>query len=102
MPAPRSQAGAILGRDDRIYVAGGSGPGGVVANTFYAYSPRANSWQTLPPLLSARAEAELAIAGNGEIYAFGGYTGAGFLRLVEAYNPSTRNWASRTQMPSAR
>jgi N-acetylneuraminic acid mutarotase len=102
MPAPRMQVGATLGRDGRIYVAGGSGPGGVVADTFYAYSPRVDSWRTLAPLPSARAEPELATADGGDIYAFGGYTGAGFLRLVEAYNPSGRTWSSRTSMPSGR
>jgi N-acetylneuraminic acid mutarotase len=102
MPAPRTQVGATLGRDGRIYVAGGSGPGGVLADTFYAYSPGADSWRTLTPLPSARAEAELATARDGKIYAFGGYTGAGFLRLVEAYDPASRTWSSRTPMPSAR
>ena len=102
MPAPRLHVGAALGRDGRIYVAGGSGPGGVSADTFYGYSPGANSWQTLTPMPSARAEAELATADNGNIYAFGGYTGSGFLRLVEAYDSSTRTWSSRTPMPVAR
>jgi N-acetylneuraminic acid mutarotase len=94
--------GATLGRDGRIYVAGGSGPGGLLADTFYAYSPGVDSWQTLAPMPSARAEAELAASRDGRIYAFGGYTGAGFLRLVEAYDPSSRTWSSRTPMPSAR
>lgn len=67
MPAPRMHIGAALGRDGRIYVARGSGPGGVVADTFYAYSPRANSWRTLTPLPSARAEAELATANDAVI-----------------------------------
>ena len=95
------QVGSTLGRDGRIYIAGGSGPDGVLADTFYAYSPGADSWRTLTPLPSARAEAELATVRDGKIYAFGGYTAAGFLRLVEAYDPSSRTWSSRMPMPSA-
>jgi N-acetylneuraminic acid mutarotase len=102
MPAPRMQVGATLGRDGRIYVAGGSGPGGVLADAFYAYSPRGDSWRTLTPLPSPRADAELITAEDGNIYAFGGYTGGGYLNFVEAYDPSTRTWLSRRPMPSAR
>ncbi len=39
---------------------------------------------------------------NGKIYAIGGVNKTGFLRTVEAYDPSTNLWSTKYSMPEAR
>jgi N-acetylneuraminic acid mutarotase len=71
MPTPRMQAAATLGKDSKIYVAGGTGAGGFV-RALEVYSPASDSWRSLAPLPSARAESELATSKDGKIFAIGG------------------------------
>ena len=42
------------------------------------------------------------VAGNGQIYVFGGQNDSGFLNSAEVYTPSTNSWAQLPPMPTAR
>jgi N-acetylneuraminic acid mutarotase len=63
------------------------------------------SWTTRAPMPTARAELGVAAASDGKIYAIGGYAihnnGAG-VGTVEAYDPSTNKWTTRSSMPTPR
>ena len=108
MPTPRySAAGAQVG--GRILVAGGSGSGFLSTSVSEIYDPATNSWSTAGSLPSERTELAGAESG-GRMYAIGGNEGltAALLpwyfpyRNVDAYDPTTNAWTSRSAMPTAR
>ncbi|MDQ2867841.1 MAG: putative Ig domain-containing protein [Verrucomicrobiota bacterium] len=85
---------------EKIYVAGGkvaACPSSPVA-TLEAYNPNADSWVTLGPMPTARANLGAANV-NGVVYFVGGQTGcAGAVGNVEAYNVATKSWVGRQPM----
>jgi len=59
-----------------------------------------NIWSAVAPLDIARSKVGVAIVDN-VIYAIGGYNGE-YLGIVEAYNPLTNTWITKTSMPTPR
>lgn len=103
MPTQRSELqGAVLG--DRIYFAGGLGRGGSILDTFEAYLPSDDRWETLASLPRPMHHVALA-ALDGRIYLSGGYSS---LRMAEgerylwAYEPETDRWLELADMPAPR
>jgi N-acetylneuraminic acid mutarotase len=74
---------------------------GRVADNFYAYSPRTNSWKSLAALPFARANAQLATTPDGTVLSFGGFTSQGIISNVDAYSPTTNTWSARKPIPFA-
>jgi len=99
----------------KIYVLGGRGPGGTgiysttLMNELEVYDTEANTWQTLPPMPTARAGLGAAIVGN-TLYAIGGRVGwaGGVLKMgqvvntVEAYDINTGRWTTKSPLPTPR
>jgi hypothetical protein len=106
-PCPRGVSGLA---GTCVYAFGGLTAVGAALSTVQAYSPATNTWATLPSLPTA----SYALAGTTApclrgvsglvgtcVYAFGGYSGTGFLSTVQAYSPATNTWATLPSMPTA-
>ncbi|MGT2532752.1 kelch repeat-containing protein [Streptomyces nojiriensis] len=99
-PCPPGQTGTC------VYAVGGEN-GGMYQNAAEVYNPVNNSWSTLMAMPTRReylgAAAAACPPGQSGIcvYAVGGF-GAGFLSLVESYNPATNAWSPVASMPTAR
>lgn len=59
------------------------------------------SWTTVASMGTARAQPGAVVHPSGNIYVFGGYTGATTLSAAEAYNIATNTWTARAAMPVA-
>jgi hypothetical protein len=101
MPTKRSAAVAmVVGK--KIYVGGGRPPRG---NDFAVYDTETDKWEVLPDMPSDRNH----LAGgavDGKLYFIGGRVVAGgpgkMWDVVEMYDPATKTWSKRAQMPRAR
>jgi N-acetylneuraminic acid mutarotase len=103
-PRLRAASGVVNG----IYYLAGGNVGVGPVNTLKmleAYDPKTNSWTTKTPMPTARLLAGAAVV-DGRLYVFGGYKGFGVVNpesnTVEAYNPFTDTWGTKTPMPTAR
>lgn len=78
MPTARSELGLSLGADDKIYAIGGRITDiqghGYLTDVVEIYDPLTDTWQTGPPLPSARDGMGAVLCGHG-IYAIGGDRG---------------------------
>ena len=82
-------AAAVMG--GKIYVTGGSVPGGEWENTVCVYDPQANAWTKLASMGTARFGHASAAVG-GKLYVFGGRDGDEYLSTAEIYDPASGNW----------
>lgn len=100
MPAPRSNV-ALIKSQQKIYVLGGNDAIGAT-KTFWAFTPKTKSWQTLPSMLIPRF-AHVAILKNKQLVVFGGMQAEKkqmhYLRSIEAYNFQTHAWKTVGKMP---
>ena len=78
--------------DGRILAIGGYAS--TYATAVYAYSPVANTWATLAPMLTARYHAAATRGLDGRVYVFGGRTSVGVATTAEVYNPTTNAWST--------
>jgi N-acetylneuraminic acid mutarotase len=105
MPSARcgAAAGVIKGK---VYVVGGAtgGDGSVVLNVNEIYDPKGNTWNTGAPMPTARWVPASAVV-NDILYVIGGCTvgcdGADALSVVEAYDPATNTWSTKSPLPNA-
>jgi IPT/TIG domain/Kelch motif len=107
MSTPRYGPAATTGLDGRIYVLGGntSGIHSSGLNTAEVYTPKTNSWSSLPPMSTARSYLAAATGPDGRIYAIGGDDNsyvANILASVEAYDPIQNVWQPVAAMPGRR
>jgi N-acetylneuraminic acid mutarotase len=65
-----------------------------------AYTPGANSWQTVVSLSTGRNGLAAATV-DGKVYVIGGYT-TGVSDLVEVNDPAINTWRGRAALPTAR
>lgn len=101
MPDRRAAAGAAL-VGDKIFIAGGVGPGGLAESTL-EYDPENNQWTKRPSVPTKREH--LGVASDGErLVVVGGRTaGIGTnLSAAEMYNPADEKWTKLPDMPTAR
>jgi uncharacterized repeat protein (TIGR03803 family) len=105
---PVAVAGAATGLiSGKIYVVGGFATyGGEPVNNNQIYNPSTNMWTTgaaIPTPVWAAASAVV----SGILYVIGGYEGPEGAsqnpsNLVQAYNPKTNTWSTKSAMPTAR
>jgi N-acetylneuraminic acid mutarotase len=106
MPTSRAGPGAAV-VDGKIYAIGGEIRSGAKLATNEMYDPTLNSWTTKAPMPTNRSQIGIAVY-QGKIYCFGGCaynTTLGHWEdtsAVEAYNPATNTWETKTPMPTAR
>ena len=107
MPTARWGHTAVAGTDGRVYVIGGEAGDYNYISTVEVYDPKTDSWTTAAPMPTARSGHGAAMGLDGRIYVMGGYYGSAFdqnatLNVVEAYDPSTDQWATVAPLPTAR
>jgi len=105
MPTAREGARAATLPDGRIAVLGGGSlcgtslcDHGVVYDRIEVYDPAANSWATLPHMLTPRYRPAVALLG-GQLYAIGGSDGASVLAIAESLNLTTDTWSVAPSLP---
>ena len=72
---------------------------------FAAYDTVTNTWETLDPIPAPGRNHAVGAAVNGIFYIIGGRTNGpmdGLQNRVDAYDPSTRTWTQKANMPVAR
>lgn len=106
MPTARGRL-ALAVVDGILYAIGGctdNACGGFVG-TVEAYDPLTDTWNTTPlaPMPTPRRDFLVGVV-DGIIYAVGGLQGpaSNGIDTVEAYDPSTDTWTTKTSMPTAR
>lgn len=109
MPQGLEQAASAV-IDGKLYVAGGAAGNGLVGAALYRYDPGSDSvpdgWTALTPMPTAR-DGAVGAAMNGKFYVIGGLAGpnnvqSNYLNVVEAYDPATDSWTTKTPAPTAR
>lgn len=104
LPEPMCRFAAVA-LQDQIYLIGGlSGHNDRHANhssAVYAYHPRTATWTQRAPL-PFPLHGHGAIAYDGKILVFGGYTREGPAGQVLMYHPEADSWISRAEMPTPR
>ena len=102
MPAPRgSHAAAVL--DDILYVAGGNGPDGHVAEV-WAFDPAAASWSVVgDPMPTPRDHTSGGALGGGFCVAGGDVAGHGEnTDATECFDPASGAWTTHAPVPTLR
>ena len=106
IPTARYGASAVA-VDGKAYVISGeittssnqSRPTGAVE----VYDPATDSWTRKPDMPLVQEASEAAVAVNGNIYLFGGWSETNVcLTIVQAYDPATGRWISKTEMSRRR
>jgi astacin (peptidase family M12A)/Kelch motif protein len=73
-----------------------------IATINQLYPPNNTRWVTRATMLTPRKQLAASVL-SGVLYTIGGVNAAGtVLTKVEAYNPSTNTWTTKTSLPSAR
>jgi N-acetylneuraminic acid mutarotase len=101
---PLYLAAVAAGNDGRIYLAGGYGTGGPMAQTTF-YDPTTGLYSATGFMTVARGGATAAVLANGKILVAGGYTSnsPGSVTLsAELYDPSTGMWTATGSMAQRR
>jgi hypothetical protein len=115
MPTARSGPGSAAapcpkGLDGTcVYSVGGAdASGGTFFATLEAYSPKSDTWVTLPSMPTARGSLAAAAAPCPQglqgtcLYAVGGFDGSNFVGTLEAYSPKSNIWTTLPSMPTPR
>jgi hypothetical protein len=104
MPSARTEAGVGV-IDGKLYVVGGFDANYVLTSGMAVYDPATDVWTTLAPMPTRRS-APVAVL-NGLLYVVGGFSStgqggccAGLTTTVEAYDPKTNTWTTRTALPA--
>lgn len=96
MPTPRSELGAVTGRDGRIYaIGGGIGDQFTPSDAVEVYSPDSNTWEAAAPLPTAMDEVNATVDRNGNMYAINEDT-------MAIYNAKDGAWSLGPPMPTPR
>lgn len=104
MPTPRQHidCGVVNGK---IYVIGGLSSWEVYTGINEAYDPTTNTWESKAPMPTPRHNPAIVVY-NNIIYVFGGGGTPtdiwADLNTVEAYDPATNTWVSKSALPTIR
>jgi N-acetylneuraminic acid mutarotase len=110
-PVPTQRAAsATAAIGTKIYVAGGAmGSNGAsfgpTVRDFAVYDTTTNTWETLDPIPAPGRNHAVGAAVNGIFYIIGGRTNGpmdGLQNRVDAYDPVTKQWTQKANMPVAR
>ena len=100
LPAGRA-AGTAVAVGDKVYLAGGIGPGGL-ARTMLVFDAAANRWSSAPGPPTPR-EHLAGAAADGRVYTIGGRVrGHGDLGATEVFDPATARWTALPPVPTPR
>jgi N-acetylneuraminic acid mutarotase len=91
---------AVAVINNKIYVAGGTGPG-ATQREVEVYDTIAGTWTPLAPMNVGRNHCAGGTIG-GQFYVAGGRGSGGSDVALEVYDPAANSWTNRTPMPTAR
>jgi N-acetylneuraminic acid mutarotase len=105
MPTPRCHL-AVVANNGLIYAVGGTNTNGSIQyDVMEVYDPNTDKWTTAPPMPTPRMFLGAASL-NGIVYVLGGANPAlsdsGHLGTLEAYDPNSNTWTTKTPMPTPR
>jgi uncharacterized protein (TIGR03437 family) len=86
--------------NDKIYVAGGTGPG-MNQSEVEVYDPAANRWTQLASMNVPRNHTAGGVI-NGKLYVAGGRGSASSANALEVYDPQNNTWTRLPDMPTGR
>ncbi len=106
MPTPRGDFVGVGVVNGVLYAVGGMNNGFTQLGTVEAYDPGTNAWSTKASMPTPRSGLAVGVV-NGVLYAVGGYTSPGnnpsdIVGTVQAYDPSTDTWTTKSSMPTPR
>jgi N-acetylneuraminic acid mutarotase len=111
MNSRRTHLAGTTGPDGRIYAIGGDSVDDQfvrkILDTAEVYDPNTGMWTTITHMPTPRDSLAAATGPDGLIYAFGGKNTdlngkTQQLPVVEAYDPKTNSWSTKTPLPRAR
>lgn len=91
---------AVAVIEDRLYVAGGTGPD-MAGNEVEVFDPKAGGWRTLPSMTVPRNHTAGGAIG-GKFYVAGGRGHPLASTALEVYDPPAGRWTSLAPMPTGR
>jgi N-acetylneuraminic acid mutarotase len=96
MSKVRVDGAAVLLRDGRILVAGGTDANGVAQNTAETYDPSTGKWTLTALMPTARAAFTMTVLPDGRVIAAGGYatSPSQALTSVALFDPTTGGWST--------
>jgi hypothetical protein len=95
MPEPRYKHSAAGPLEGRLYVTGGRNSIDDTVVTVYAYDIGVDAWDEVASMIEPRSGHASAVC-RGKLFVFGGEPA---LSTVEAYDPDSDEWSSRSPMP---
>ena len=103
LPAVRSEFGATVGKDGRLYVFSGFDSNFNYSTDALAYNPSSGTWSTLAPMPDARFDFQAITGTDGRIYVIGGLApDFSTPTSVDIYNPATNQWTQGGNMHMGR
>ena len=103
LPAVRSDFGATVGQDGRLYVFSGFDANSNYSTDALAYNPSSGTWSTLAPMPDARFDFQAITGTDGRIYVIGGLASDfSTPTRVDIYNPATNQWTQGGNMHMGR
>ncbi|NVJ20894.1 HYR domain-containing protein [Myxococcus sp. AM011] len=101
LAASRASRAAVLLPTGQVLVAGGRGPGGVLA-TAERYTRASNTWAPAASLATARERASMSLLQSGRVLVVGGANGAGAVASAEQYDATANAWTPAGALATAR
>jgi hypothetical protein len=102
MSASRTGACAVLLKDGRVLVTGGSDAAGNPLATAEFLSPASGTFSAAPPMFQARTRHACALLPDGRVLVAGGAISGGAINASEIYDPATNTWSFGPAMAESR
>jgi N-acetylneuraminic acid mutarotase len=96
LPSPREAVNGVSVIGGRLYVTGGSSPGGPMSKSLFVYSPGTNTWTRKADMPEAGGCGAQGVIG-GMLYVYSACTGTRLLR----YDPATNRWSTLSPPPTS-
>ena len=102
MVTARAGHAAVLLRDGRVLLAGGSLANGTATQAAEIYNPSTGTWSATGNMTVPRSGFALVVLLDGTVLAVGGSTASGVTPTAELYEPATGTWSATGAMSTGR
>ncbi|HXG34920.1 MAG TPA: kelch repeat-containing protein [Bryobacteraceae bacterium] len=102
MSVARTGACAVLLKDGRVLVTGGSDSSGNLLATAEFLSPATGAFSAAPPMFQARTRHACALLPDGRVLVAGGAISGGAINATEIFDPVSNSWAFGPAMAESR
>ena len=96
LPSPREAVNGVSVIGGRLYVTGGSSPGGPMSRSLFVYTPDSDAWTRKADMPEAGGCGAQGVIG-GMLYVYSACSGTWFFR----YDPATNTWVTLRPPPTA-